>query len=417
MYVGIGILALPPFSLANNNFIEKLNLSNRHQVGIVGAGTAGLAAAIAFARLGHDVQVFEKHPALATLGAGLLIQPQGVAALNALGVGDEFSAVSVPINHLLGKNQRNWTIVDVPYRQHEARAVSRAALAHLLMNAALAAGANIRFNAKVENVGADSASGVISVNGEQITCDVLVVADGAASALPKQAGLAVASTPYKWGALWGMFDVDHWPGERRLEQRYLTTRKMFGLMPTARIGDKLRLSLFWSLPCGSYTAWKNTPIDSWKNELLELWPESDPVVCQINSHDQLAFASYYHAHPVDLANPPICVLGDAAHAMSPQLGLGATLALQDGLTLAILVDKYGCYEGELHYAKKRLPIVRAYQILSRALTPCFQADSNGIWRDAMFAAGLFVPGIRKLMYRSVAEAISEDKVELLQRSS
>ncbi len=80
---------------------KKLN------IGIVGAGTAGLATAIAFARLGHKVQVFEKHPSLATLGAGLLIQPQGVDALEKLGVGVEFSAASVVIDHLLGKTHRN----------------------------------------------------------------------------------------------------------------------------------------------------------------------------------------------------------------------------------------------------------------------------------------------------------------------
>ncbi|WP_204273936.1 NAD(P)-binding protein, partial [Stenotrophomonas maltophilia] len=37
-------------------------------IGIAGAGNAGLAAAIAFARQGHDVHVFEKHPQLTAMG-------------------------------------------------------------------------------------------------------------------------------------------------------------------------------------------------------------------------------------------------------------------------------------------------------------------------------------------------------------
>lgn len=245
------------------------------------------------------------------------------------------------------------------------------------------------------------------MNGRRSAFDILVIADGAASVLPMQVGLAVAATQYKWGALWGMFDVDNWPSERTLEQRYHTTRRMFGLMPTARVADKLRLSLFWSLPVSEYANWKASPLEQWKSELLTLWPESAPIVDQIESHSQLTFASYHHARPMRLANPPICIAGDAAHAMSPQLGLGATLAVQDALVLAECVDAYGPIEGLQRYGRRRLPTVRAYQLLSRTLTPCFQADSNGLWRDLLFATGLYIPGVQKLMYRSVAESISE----------
>ena len=60
-------------------------------IGIAGAGNAGLAAPIAFARQAHPAHVFEKHPQLTAMGAGLLIQPQGIRALEALGVGRELA--------------------------------------------------------------------------------------------------------------------------------------------------------------------------------------------------------------------------------------------------------------------------------------------------------------------------------------
>lgn len=372
------------------------------KIGIIGAGTAGLATAIAFAQRGHQVHVLEKHPSVTTLGAGLLIQPQGVLALHQLGLGAEFDAASVPIDHLLGLTHRNWTIVDVPYRRLPARAVSRAALAGVLWDAAKAAQVDLRFGSDVSAIRCDGATAVVTTADDTLAYDLLVIANGAASVLPQQAGMAVATAPYSWGALWGMFDVADWHAEQRLEQRYRGTARMFGLMPTAWIGDKLRLSLFWSLPRSDYDAWLAGSIDTWKAELLELWPESAPVVHQINSHEQLTFASYCHARPHSLANPPICIVGDAGHAMSPQLGLGATLAVQDALALAATVDLHGPARGPLAYAKQRLPTVRAYQFLSRALTPCFQAQGNGWWRDAIFGGGLFVPGVRSLMYRSIA---------------
>ena len=375
------------------------------KVGIVGAGTAGLAAAIALAKSGHSVTIFEKHQSLTPLGAGLLIQPQGVTALDALGVGVPFRAASVPVKRLLGTCHRNWTLVDVPYQETEARGVSRAALSQLLL-AALPEGVRIAYDSPVDRIAGREDSAALHVRGQEWVFDLVVIADGAASRLPAQVGLAVASTVYRWGALWAMFAVEHWPGETVLLQRYHSTRKMYGLMPTARAGGKLWLSMFWSLPCDEYGAWKDRPLQDWKDELLRLWPESEPVVSQIESHDQFALATYRHARARHLANGRVCVIGDAAHAMSPQLGLGATLAVQDALALAEEVQRHGADDGGAKYSARRLCAVRNYQMLSKALTPCFQAHGGGLWRDMMFAAGLKVPGMRRLMYRSIAASRS-----------
>jgi 2-polyprenyl-6-methoxyphenol hydroxylase-like FAD-dependent oxidoreductase len=372
------------------------------EIGIAGAGTAGLATAIALARAGHAVTVFEKHPHLSPLGAGLLIQPQGVHALERLGVGDAFRAASVPVHRLLGTCHRNWPLVDIRYRDLEARGVSRAALSTLLLDTALASGVRIRYDSAVDAIVSENDRAAFVVRGQGHAFDLAVIADGAASRLPEQVGLSVASTVYKWGALWAMFDVAGWPDEVLLEQRYRSTRKMFGLMPTARVDGKLRLSMFWSLPRHEYDAWRAGSLTAWKDELLALWPESEPVVRQIEHHDQFAFATYRHARAKRLASGPVCVIGDAAHSMSPQLGLGATLAVQDALTFADAVAQHGAMQGAVAYSEQRLCAIRGYQWLSKALTPCFQADSGGLWRDVLFATGLLVPGVRHLMYRSIA---------------
>ena len=383
--------------------MTKPRLPGHHlAIGIIGAGSAGLAAAIAFARNGHKVVVFEKHPSITPLGAGILIQPQGVRALEELGVGSRFSEASVPVNQLLGICHRGWRLVDVPYGQTEARAVSRAALSEVLFRAAVAAGVELRFDARVVSVDKLGEMGMVQLEHGRCLFDLVVIADGAGSALSTPAGLTVASTMYPWAALWGMFDVEGWAGERILEQRFRTTRKMYGLMPTARIGNKLRLSLFWSLPRDQYAAWQQSSLVDWKQELLALWPESAPVVDQIEQHDQFTLATYRHAHAKSLAKPPICLVGDAAHAMSPQLGLGTTLAVQDALMLAHAVQELGPVAGPLAYSRRRLRAVRGYQLLSKMLTPCFQADGEGLWRDIGFAVGQRLPGMRHVMFRSVA---------------
>jgi 2-polyprenyl-6-methoxyphenol hydroxylase-like FAD-dependent oxidoreductase len=374
----------------------------QHHIGIVGAGTAGLASAIAFARAGHTVDVCEKHPSLATLGAGVLIQPQGVAALDELGVGPAFEAISVPIARLVGRCDRGWTLVDIPYHDLQARAVSRSALGGVLERECRRLGVRLHFGCDVNAIAAQDNTGIIGIGAARHGFDIVAVANGAASTLPADSGLAVQSTLYDWGALWALIDLDDWPQPDLLGQRYGGTQRMFGIMPTERVGDALRVSLFWSMRRDAYAAWRAAPLDAWKDELLALWPESRPVVERIVSHDQLAFASYHHARPSRLAAGPLCIVGDAAHAMSPQLGLGTTLAVQDALALARHVDGAGPLEGLRRYSRGRLRTVRAYQALSRALTPCFQRDGAGLWRDLLFAGALAVPGSRYLMHRSIA---------------
>jgi 2-polyprenyl-6-methoxyphenol hydroxylase-like FAD-dependent oxidoreductase len=323
--------------------------AKRLHIGVIGAGTAGLATAIAFARAGHTVDVFEKHPALATLGAGVLMQPQGVAALDELGVGAAFNAISLPIDRLVGQCERGWTLVDIPYTGLQARAVSRSALGGVLERECHALGVRLHFGCAVGAIGVENGAGTVDAGGVSHRFDLVVIANGASSMLPAATGLAVASHQYTWGALWALIDLD-----------------------------------------------------DWKRELLALWPESKPVVDRLHSHSQLAFARYHHARPSRLAAGPICIVGDAGHAMSPQLGLGTTLAVQDALVLARCVDVHGAAAGALRYSASRLRTVRAYQALSRTLTPCFQLDGKGLWRDLLFAGALKVPGSRYLMYRSIA---------------
>ncbi|OON62826.1 hypothetical protein B0920_05170 [Massilia sp. KIM] len=373
-----------------------------YRIGIVGAGTAGLASAIAFARAGHEVEVFEKHPALSTLGAGVLIQPQGVAAFGDLGVGPAFEQASVPVRRLIGHCERGWPLVDIAYDALEARAVSRAALGGVLLRECERLGVRLRFGAEVETVAGQGRHGVVVAGGVAHHYDLAVIANGASSLLPAASGLAVRATPYRWGALWSLIDLDDWPQPEVLAQRYGGTERMFGIMPTERIDGRLRVSLFWSLRRDRHQAWLDTPIADFRRELLALWPEAEPVVRRIHGHDQFAFAAYCHARPRTLAQGRVCIVGDAGHAMSPQLGLGTTLAVQDALALAARVGQAGPERGALAYSKSRLGAVRAYQALSRALTPCFQRDGRGLWRDLLFAGALHLPGTRWLMRRSIA---------------
>jgi 2-polyprenyl-6-methoxyphenol hydroxylase-like FAD-dependent oxidoreductase len=373
-------------------------------IAILGAGTAGLACAIATARVGCRVTLFERHPDLAPVGAGLLIQPSGIRALQALGVGDAFMACSVPVRRLEGLSHRGWRLVDIQYGAELARGVSRHALTTVLQHEARSLGVDLRWGASVEEV--EQAGSTVRVRLDKAaaaeTFDAAIVASGSGSGLGVRCGLSAPSTLYRWGALNAMFEVTDWAGFHELQQRFHGPRRMFGLMPTARHGDRQVLSMFWSLPTHAHTAWQQSSLSEWKARLLQLWPQSAPVVDQIHAHDQFAFATYRHAWPKRLAAGRICLVGDAAHAMSPQLGLGSTLAVGDALSLAgALKEVPGVEAAFARYERERRSHVKRVQVLSRLLTPCFQADLPAWWRDAAFAASLHVPGMKSLMLKSL----------------
>ncbi|KQM78734.1 NAD(P)/FAD-dependent oxidoreductase [Xylophilus sp. Leaf220] len=376
----------------------------RYRIALAGAGPAGLAAALALARDGHEVHVYERHPGLAPVGAGLLIQPQGLEALESLGLREAFDAVSVPVDRLLGHSHRGWTLVDLDMARRPARGVSRAQLAGLLGHAAAEAGARLHFGEPVESLRAEGAGAWVNHGGAASRFDLCVIANGAASSLRTPAGLADAARPYAWGALWGQFTVPGWDGATTLLQRYHGTREMVGLLPTEMTPQGLRLSLFWSLRRDGYAAWRASDLGAWRRRLLDLWPEARPVFDQVQRHDDLALAVYRHSWPRRMARGPFAVMGDAAHAMSPQLGLGTTLALQDALALAHGLRSHGTLAAGLAaYSRDRLWPSRAYQTLSRLLTPCFQSTHGGWVRDAAFAFGRKVPGVQWAMQRSLTE--------------
>jgi 2-polyprenyl-6-methoxyphenol hydroxylase-like FAD-dependent oxidoreductase len=371
------------------------------KIAIVGAGTAGLSTAIALAQQGLSPVLFEKHSGPTNRGAGLLIQPAGVRAFQTLGVGEAFQAASTPISRLLGESHKRRRVVDVRYGNEPARAISRYALSSVLLEKAQTLGVTFRFDTGVSDVCSGNEGVELRWGANSEVFDALVIADGADSALRSQAGLEIASTPYAWGALWGLFDVADWRYAESLVQRYRGTRQMFGLMPTASQGRITTLSFFWSLKLTHLEAWYGTDIASFRKELSGLWPEASPVIEQLHSHTQLAVARYHHAWPRRLGVPRIYVAGDSAHSMSPSLGLGSTLAAQDALAIAGCHALGGAVEGPGQYSRMRLRRIQWYQGLSRMLTPCFQGEKGGALRDCIFGLGASIPPSRWLMRRSL----------------
>src|SRR5205823_2272253 len=85
-------------------------------------GVAGQAVASFLSEAGHDVIVFERFAEPRPLGAGLLLQPTGLAVLRALGVGEEALALGGKILGLEAKTAGGRTVLDLAYADLQPRA-------------------------------------------------------------------------------------------------------------------------------------------------------------------------------------------------------------------------------------------------------------------------------------------------------
>ena len=70
------------------------------QIVVVGGGIGGLATAVSLARHGHRITVLERSPEFAELGAGIQLAPNGIYALDRLGLGAAVRDAAVFIDEL-----------------------------------------------------------------------------------------------------------------------------------------------------------------------------------------------------------------------------------------------------------------------------------------------------------------------------
>jgi len=141
-------------------------------------------------------------------------------------------------------------------------------------------------------------------------------------------------------------------------------------------------------------------IDAWRNAVVALDPAAAPLVAEVTSFEQLAFATYADVRMYPWHHGRIVVIGDAAHATSPQLGQGANLGLIDAAVLADLVARLGSVRvAAAAYTGIRYDHIAYYQRVSSLLTPVFQSDSQllPMLRDAFLGPACRIPGMRGAM--------------------
>jgi 2-polyprenyl-6-methoxyphenol hydroxylase-like FAD-dependent oxidoreductase len=373
-------------------------------IGIVGCGVAGQAASILLADAGHAVTVFERFAEPRPIGAGLLLQPTGLAVLRELGLADEAMAQGARVVGLEGRTQRGRSVLGLRYADLHPKAfglgIRRSALFDLLHARLRRSPAKLVTGAEIVDVAQGS---VVDKQGVRHgPFDLVVIADGAHSALRARLMPAARAPLYPWGCVWTTVpDLAGLGAAGLLRQRVHGTTVMMGLLP---VGQG-QMTMFWSLPVESLAPGKSIDLRTWRRTAGALWPEAAAMVDYAAAADDFARATYRHVALPRWNDGPVLFIGDAAHGTSPQLGQGANLGLLDAHALFCALSESDDLAAALAvFARRRSSTVRFYRQASHLLTPFFQSRLAplGWLRDAFMGVGCHLPGMRPLMGSTLA---------------
>ena len=373
-------------------------------IAIVGCGVAGQAAATLLAERGHRVTLYERLAEPQPVGAGLLLQPTGLAVLRALGLAEAAIAQGARIVGLEARTHRGRSILDLHYADLHPLAhgvgIRRATLFDLLHGRLLKSPARLVTGAEIVDV--DKAHLVEENGARHGPFDLIVAADGAHSALRTRLMPHARAPIYPWGCMWTTVpDLAGIGAAGVLRQRVRGTRLMMGLLP---IGQD-QMTIYWSLPIRALGRSKSIDRSAWRETATALWPEARPIIDHAAAAGDFARATYRHVALGHWNAGPVLFIGDAAHGTSPQLGQGANLGLMDAWVLAeTLAEAPELLSAFLRFERRRNPAVRYYRRASHLLTPFFQSRLAplGWLRDALMGPAHHVPGLRAMMGSTLA---------------
>ncbi|TCO30551.1 2-polyprenyl-6-methoxyphenol hydroxylase-like FAD-dependent oxidoreductase [Kribbella steppae] len=288
---------------------------------VVGAGIGGVTAAVALQRCGWQVTVLERAAELGEVGAGISVWPSAVAVLEELGVKgvEKAAAISKPAG--MRKPNGRWVVkaadlgVELPVMIHRAQL-------HDLITDEFGPGITVRTGYAVTKITQDDTG--VTIN-DDLRADLVVAADGIRSVIRQTLYPEYKGPRYSgYTAYRGIADVQIDDGGGETWGR----GQRFGF---ARLIDG---RIYWyatanqSAGQGGDHATVTKELGEWHEPIPTILAGTPPeAVLQNDIHD-------LSVPLVPFVQGRVLLLGDAAHAMTPNLGRGACSAIEDAGALA-----------------------------------------------------------------------------------
>lgn len=312
---------------------------------IIGCGIAGPVAAMFLERAGIRSEIFEARQSPDDeAGAFLNLVPNGMSVLRTLGIHDEVAAhgfLSTGIEFFSGRGkflgrmemggEERWGVRPVVIR--------RGLLNRALREAAARRGVEIRWGKRLVALRDEGREGVVArfEDGTESRGDFVLGCDGIHSRA-RRSIFPEAREPSYTGVLdsGGFARVPDLPPTGPAMRMIFGRRAFFGYTTTPT-GEVYWFSNHHRKRAPERGELERIPDAEWRRRLLELHEgDPEPVGRIIRStersigrwaiHDLPSLAAWHRGR--------VCLLGDAAHATSPHVGGGASLAMEDAIVVA-----------------------------------------------------------------------------------
>jgi 2-polyprenyl-6-methoxyphenol hydroxylase-like FAD-dependent oxidoreductase len=371
---------------------------------VVGGGIGGLTAAVALRQVGWRVTVLERAARFGEIGAGIALLSNGLRCLDAIGLGDAVRGNGLPVLAIgMRTAAGRWLSridgdgADLEARMGTTTVVIHRAELHRILRDALPAAALV---AGVTTTGIDGGAdgGPAEVRFRQgnqdalLRAELVVGADGVHSWVRAQRWPDARAPVYSGSTNWRAVTTAASAAVSEMSLSWGQGTE-FGVMPL------LDGRTYWYAAANAGEAERNP------DELEELrrrfgaWHEPIPAVLAHTQPGVVLRHDIYWLPKLDSYHRgSVVLLGDAAHAMTPNLGQGGGQALEDAIGLAAAVSR----------TPDVATAVARYDHERRART---QAMSLAATRQLRFGQQLRNPVAVAL--RNAAVALTPDRIALL----
>jgi 2-polyprenyl-6-methoxyphenol hydroxylase-like FAD-dependent oxidoreductase len=314
---------------------------------VVGGGIGGLTTAVALRQVGWQVTVLERAAMFGEIGAGITLLSNGLRCLDAIGLGGAVRGSGLPMLALgMRTAGGRWlSRFDGDGAAMEARmgttsiVIHRAELHRILRNALPAASLVAGVTTTGIIGGADGGPAEVRFrrggHDAVLHADLVVGADGVHSWVRAQRWPETLAPVYSGSTTWRAITA---PSSVPVTEMSLSWGQgtEFGVMP---IVDG---RTYWYAAANADEGQRNPDELSELRRQFGSWHEPIPaVLAQTSSEAVLRHDIYWLPKLDSYHRGSVALLGDAAHAMTPNLGQGGGQALEDAIVLAAAVSRTG----------------------------------------------------------------------------